>query len=162
MPQVILPMRDKNAMPAMKIPYMKVKPLAAGSVTFRLSDSTGPPLLPSGSPLLPGNSIADSSPALLLRIDPPPMDGSLQMLIKESLKASEHSNNVATVDGEPDKADVAKIVDDFKDLGVDGYKVQLAKMQIKLDHALSKNHLLLEGLRVYMTKTQAFMHALRT
>ncbi|PBK87421.1 hypothetical protein ARMGADRAFT_1085449 [Armillaria gallica] len=77
-------------------------------------------------------------------------------------EASGHANEAATGDGEPDEAEIAKIVDGFKDLGVDGFKDQLAKTQIKLDHALEKNRLLLEGLRTYMGKNQAFMRALRT
>ncbi len=81
--------------------------------------------------------------------------------MEQSFRISEALTEGSAFDGEPDSEEVQKVVQTLKDLSREGYQEELAKTMIRLDRALKRNELVMEGLRKFATKDRALIVALR-
>ncbi|KAK0435088.1 uncharacterized protein EV420DRAFT_1653463 [Desarmillaria tabescens] len=135
------------------------KPKSAFPVSWPDVVKPGNPFNPSlpgaGSTRVPETSVPSQ--------DPPPTtpDSSLQKLLDESQKHEPLTSEKLEFDVEPDPEEVQKVIKGFKDMDLDGYKVELAKTKVALDRALKRNQVILEGLQTYVNRDKALITTLR-
>ncbi|KAK0440288.1 hypothetical protein EV421DRAFT_1905434 [Armillaria borealis] len=153
-PEVLIPKTNLGALASVRF---------SSTPTFSTPSTSFPrnPFGPVKTPVPTGPFPPPKPPATPIPESHPDPDASLHSLMEQSLKISEMLTEGSAFDGEPDSEEVQKVVQTLKDLDREGYREELARTMIRLDHALKRNELVMEGLKRFATKDRALIVALK-